>query len=185
MPPPRWRRPLIFAALIVAALVVAAALVLGRGHLCGAPTTLLIVRHADRAGRDDALTPRGVTRAVALAHAMAKAELVAIYHSDTVRARDTAAPLAALLGATPKVRPAADVSSLVREVFAEHRGGRVLIVGHSNTVPQIIGAAGGPAVADIPENEFDNLFVLTVCGCTERRASLVRLRYGADAAAAL
>jgi broad specificity phosphatase PhoE len=177
---PRWRLPAILAAL----LVVLSLLALGWCLDCGAPTTLLIVRHADRAGRDDALTPQGTTRAVALAHAMAKADLDAIYHSDTVRARDTAAPVAELLRMTPNVRPASDVPSLVREIFAEHRGERVLIVGHSNTVPQIIHAAGGPELSSLPEEEFDNLFVLTVSGCIRRRASLVRLRYGIDSVAA-
>jgi hypothetical protein len=54
----------------------------------------------------------------------------------------------------------------------------VLIVGHSNTVPQIIRAAGGPELPDLPENEFDNLFVLTACSCFGARAHLVRLQYG-------
>jgi broad specificity phosphatase PhoE len=175
----RWRRPLI----LIVLLVVAAALVAAGSLFCAPPTTLLIVRHADRAGRDDALSAAGLTRAAALVHAMARADLGAIYHSDTVRARDTAAPLAQALGLTPSVHPASDVPNLVGEILSEHRGERVLVVGHSNTVSQIIRAAGGPELPDIAESEFDNLFVLTVCGCLARRASLVHLAYGADAAA--
>jgi broad specificity phosphatase PhoE len=180
------RRPrplLLVAAILVTSLAVAAAFVAARRLGCAAPTTLLVVRHADRAGRDDALSPEGQIRAAALARTLAKSELNAIYHSDTRRTRDTATPLAHALGLTPTVRPAAEVTSLVREIFSAHRGERVLVVGHGNTVPQIIAAAGGPELPDIAENEFDNLFLLTDCGCFARSANLVHLRYAVDAPA--
>jgi broad specificity phosphatase PhoE len=174
---PWFERPLrlwILAALVI----VSCALAIGAWVLDAAPTTLLIVRHADRADRDDALSPRGTARAAALARALARANLRAIYHSDTSRARDTAAPLAALLGLTPKVRPARDTSGLVREILTEHRGEQVLIVGHSNTVPQMIRAAGGPDLPDLAEDAFDDLFVLTAVGRVGRRVTLVHLTYG-------
>src|SRR6266550_8925661 len=111
---------------------------------CGTETTFLIARHADRVANQDALTAIGLARAQELVHIGEKAGIVAIYHSDTERARQTAAPLAAALGITPVVYPAANTTALVSQIFAEHRGGKVFIVGHSNTVPQIISAAGGP-----------------------------------------
>jgi broad specificity phosphatase PhoE len=141
------------------------------------PTTLIVVRHADRAGSEDALSAAGGLRAEALAHTLGAEPLAAIYHSDTRRAQDTAAPLARVLGLTPLVRPARDTSNLVSEILAEHRGERVLVVGHSNTVPQIIAAAGGPALPDLPENEFDHLFVVTSAGLWGG-TELMHLRYG-------
>lgn len=147
---------------------------------CGPATTLLIVRHADRPiTGEDALTPAGVTRAQALAHVGAKAAVAAVYRSNTNRARDTAAPLAAALSLTPVIYPTSDVAGVVSQVFADHRGETVAIVGHSNTVPLIIAEAGGPALPDIAEDEFDNLFVLTVCRCRLGAATLVNLQYGA------
>ena len=145
---------------------------------CGEATTLLIVRHADRPENQDVLSPDGLARARALVHVGEKAGIVAIYHSDTNRARDTAAPLATALGITPEVYDAKDSASLINDIFAAHRGERVLVVGHSNTVPQIIAAAGGPTLPDIDANEFDNLFVLTVCRCRRGFATLVNLQYG-------
>lgn len=143
-------------------------------------TTLLIVRHADRVPNQDALTqPQGVARAQELAHVGAKAGVVAIYHSNTVRTQDTAVPLAAALGLTPVVYPANDVAALVSQIFTDHRGGKVFVVGHSDTVPQIIAAAGGPTLPNIDGSEFDNLFVLTTCRCLRSGASLVNLQYGA------
>jgi len=146
---------------------------------CGPATTLLIVRHADRLDNLDALNPAGVTRAQEIVHVAEKAGIVAIYRSDTDRARDTAAPLAAALGIVPVVYPANDTAALVDDIFADHRGEKVLVVGHSNTVPQIISGAGGPTVPDIAAAEFDNLFVLTACRCRRGLATLVNLQYGA------
>jgi broad specificity phosphatase PhoE len=164
-------------ALLAAPLVLAPVLAVAWGLRRRVPTTLVVVRHADRAGSEDALSAAGRQRAEALAHALGAERLAAIYTSDTRRARDTAAPLARVLGLTPRVRPARDTSSLVSEIFSEHRGKRVLVVGHGNTVPQIIAAAGGPALPDLPENEFDHLFVMTG-GVPWGRTELVHLRYG-------
>jgi 2,3-bisphosphoglycerate-dependent phosphoglycerate mutase len=147
---------------------------------CGPTTTLLIVRHADRMDSQDALSALGLARAQELVHVAAKAGVVGIYRSDTSRARDTAAPLAAALGLTPIVYPANDIMSLVNQIFADHSGSTVVVVGHSNTVPQIIAAAGGPSLANIDELEFDNLFILTNCRCRHRPATLVNLQYGAN-----
>jgi broad specificity phosphatase PhoE len=140
-------------------------------------TTLFIIRHADRAGTADALSPAGDTRARILVHAFGKSGLSGIYTSNTVRARATAAHLATALGITPVERAPNDVAGLLQDVLAHHRGKAVLIVGHSNTVPEIIAAAGGPSMATIPENEFDNLFVLEVTGSGP--PTLVNLQYGA------
>lgn len=54
----------------------------------------------------------------------------------------------------------------------------MFVVGHSNTVPDIIEAAGGPALPDIDDEEFDNLFVLTVCRCGRGRVTLLNLQHG-------
>jgi len=146
---------------------------------CGSATTLMVVRHADRLGSQDALNASGQVRAQELVHVGQKAGIVAIYRSDTDRSRDTAAPLAAALGLTPVAYPAADVTTLVNGIFADHPGETVFVVGHSDTVPQILAAAGGPTLPAIDPTEFDNLFVLTACRCRRGLATVVNLQYGA------
>jgi phosphohistidine phosphatase SixA len=146
---------------------------------CDPPTTLLLVRHAERAGRQDALTAAGLARAAELVHVGERAGVAAVYHSDTVRTRDTAQPLAKALGLAAMERPATAIPSLVSEILEQHGGETVLVVGHSNTVPQIIVEAGGPRLGNIGEDEFDNLFVLTTWGCWHRQPKLLRLQYGA------
>jgi broad specificity phosphatase PhoE len=161
-------------------LALAALAVLAWWWRASAPaTTILIVRHADRLGTDDALTPAGLARAQELAHVAAKAGVAAIYSSDTRRTRDTAQPLASALGLTPNLYPPDDTSALVRTIFADHRGQTVLVVGHSNTVARIIAAAGGPTLPDLADDEYDDLFALTVCACPSGRPTLLRLQYGA------
>jgi broad specificity phosphatase PhoE len=171
-----FRRGYLVAALAILAVSAAA---VGYGWRCSAPTTLLIVRHADRAGTRDELDPAGVLRAKDLVRVVERAGISAIYHSNTARARDTAAPLALALGLAPIERNATDVAGLVEAVLEDHRGQRVFVVGHSNTVPQIIGAVGGPALPDLEHEEYDELFVLTRCGCWRPATELVRLQYGA------
>lgn len=159
--------------------VLLVALALGGWAWCRRETTFLIVRHADRAAGVDALTPAGVARAKALVHTLEKAGVTALYHSNTSRARDTAAPLAVALGLTPTAYPPADATGVVEAILDAHRGATVVVVGHSNTVPALIRAAGGPSLPDLDEGEFDNLFVVSACRCRPGGARLLSLKYGA------
>lgn len=154
-------------------------LVLVFWYFCwGAPTTVLLVRHADRQGAADALSPVGLTRAQDLARVLEKSGISAIYTSEASRTQDTAAPAAAALGVAPVAIPAAYVAGLVTDIRTNHAGQKVLVVGHSNTVPQIIAGFGGPAVA-IGDSEYDNLYVLVQCRCRWTGFGLTNLQYGA------
>ncbi len=172
-------RPKFRPGLLLAAVAVLVSIGLVWLFWCGPSTTLVLVRHADRDGQLDALTTAGMERAKELTHVGMNMGFAAIYRSDTNRARDTAEPLATAIGLTPIVYPVNDLDSLVASIFADHRGEKVLIVGHSNTVPDIIEAAGGPVLAGINDEEFDNLYVLTVCRCGRKRVTLLKLQYGA------
>lgn len=57
--------------------------------------------------------------------------------------------------------------------------GVVLVVGHSNTIPAVIAALGGPRLPDICDATYSDLFVLTPPrgGAT---STLVIFRYGAN-----
>jgi hypothetical protein len=55
----------------------------------------------------------------------------------------------------------------------------VLVAGHSNTVPAIVGALGAPQPAEICDAGYDNAFVVTVPASGP--ASVVRLHYGVKA----
>ena len=138
---------------------------------------MVLLRHADRQAGVDALTAAGTARAQVLAHVMEKSGISAIYTSEAARTQQTAAPTASLLGITPTAIVASDVAGLVSTIRTNHYGRKILVVGHSDTVPQIIAEFGGPGVT-IGGNEYDNLYVLTLCRC-RWGVGLNNLQYGA------
>lgn len=143
------------------------------------PTTILIVRHADRPGDQDALTPAGVARAKDLVHVASQAGVAGIYCTKTERSRKTAEPLATALSLKPVELDPNDTAGLIKQILANQRGKTVLVVGHSNTVPKIIAAAGGPTLPNLADDDFDNLYVLTVGSDSSADVRLVTLQYGA------
>ena len=134
--------------------------------------TAILIRHAnvDADGTDPELNAAGQARAQELVHVLGDAGIVAILVTSLRRSQQTAAPLAAQLGIDPTVTD--QVEDAVAAIRSRHRGDTVLVVGHTNTVPQIVAGLGGPADVTIAADEFDRMFVLC-----ERR--LTRLRYGA------
>ena len=138
--------------------------------------TVILTRHAEKAAappKDPPLTDAGKKRAELLASMLADSGVDAIYVTELQRTQQTAAPLAERAHVKPTVIPANDTAQLVKIIRALNNG-VVVVVGHSNTVPDIIAALGGPKV-DIPDPQYDNLFVLTV---GPSQSSLLRLHYG-------
>jgi broad specificity phosphatase PhoE len=136
-------------------------------------TIVVLVRHAERAAGDDpGLTPGGVARATLLAAMLRDVNITRVFVSDARRTHETAAPLAAATGLVPQVHSEPDASTRSRLGPA---GSRVLIIGHTNTVPAFIEALGGPSGVRIGESEFDRFLVLTLP--TSGTPSLLTLRY--------
>jgi broad specificity phosphatase PhoE len=147
-------------------------------------TTIVLIRHAEKqlgAIPDAPLAPPGEVRAAKLAQMFGDASdfgrVKKIYVTDTRRTQQTAAGVAQRLGLTPEIVTAETGSkALARRVLKENRGGLALVVGHSNTVPEIVAAlAGRDDVPPIADEEFDTLYVVSVP--TIGRASVLRLKY--------
>ncbi len=128
-------------------------------------TTVYLVRHAEKVdlrALDPSISTQGRERAKALASRLGAAGVAAILTSQFKRTQETAEPLATTIGVTPEVVPAGrvgDTDSAVAAVY-RHRGKKVLVVGHSKTLPPIIHALGGPKLADICESQYSNLFIV-------------------------
>jgi broad specificity phosphatase PhoE len=146
-------------------------------------TLIIVVRHAEKvqgAGDDPPLTPAGEARAALLARLFGArggpGSLDAIYVSPPLRSRATVGPLAAKLGLVPIVAPAHDLRGLARQILHEHSGGRILVVGHSDTVPALValltGAKDIPAIAD---DDYSTMYIVTVPRIG--RSDFLRLTY--------
>lgn len=171
-----------FHALLIVALVAATSSIT---H--AEPGLVVIVRHADRGSEpaaDPALTPEGVRRASALASALASANVTSIITTQYRRTRDTAAPLAKMLGIEPLVVPAqrGDLPAHIRDVVSAIRrqSGNVLVVGHSDTVSAILAALNGPTLPKLCDTSFDHIYVLAYA---TPKSSFLHLRYGEPGAA--
>lgn len=152
----------------------------------GFPALVVLVRHAEKArqpANDPPLSSAGEERARALKAALAEAGITAIVTTEYRRTRDTAQPLAEAQHITPEIVRVFehDLADHVRDVVAalrKHPGEGVLVVGHTNTIPAIIRALGGPRLPDIADADYGNLFVLVP---REGEVRLVRGRYGDNA----
>jgi len=140
--------------------------------------TVILVRHAERAGGNDpsvGINEAGRCRATVLAGMLYDAKVRSIYTSELARTQQTAEPLAQRLGIKPEVVPARDIDALVAKLRARTEEATVLVVGHSNTIPAIVERLSGETEPTIGEGEYDRMFVVTLIG--PKQASVVVLRY--------
>jgi broad specificity phosphatase PhoE len=143
--------------------------------------TIILVRHAERdtvqIGPDHPLLPAGVRRAQELVHTLGASGISTIYVTRWQRSRQTALPLATAIGESLTV--VNEVAETVRRLRTVHFGEAVLVVGHSNTVPDIVTALTGRAFPTPGRVAYDGMWVVTLR--RDGRASLLTLRYGAPA----
>jgi broad specificity phosphatase PhoE len=146
-----------FRLIAAAALVLVAACATAPAADPGPRPNFYVMRHLQKAaGQDPGLTEEGRANAERLAALLAGDPPAAIYVSTTRRARETAAPLAARLGLMMRDYDPSDTPALIEAVTQEP--GTVLIVGHSNTVPDIVERLGGARPADLGENDFGDVW---------------------------
>ena len=179
---------LILLALVVAPLVFSQAVVAQEFK----PITVFLVRHAEKENeprQDPPLKPAGVVRSEELARLLGGTGIKAIFTSQFIRTKKTAEPLATKLSLTPtafnlKLNPsnprqiAEESTTEVVNKILERAGESVLVVGHSNSIPDVIKMLGGDIVPTIDESKFNDLFIVTVYA--KGKAKVAQLKYGAD-----
>jgi phosphohistidine phosphatase SixA len=146
---------------------------------------VFLLRHADRTPGQDDLSPAGVIRANLLARMLAESGVTKGYCSDAVRTRLTLKPLEKLPGAKLIVMPVATdgaggidghVRQIVEKIKALPDDAVAAVVGHTNTLGQIIEGLTGRTIRPIAEHEFDKLFV--VSRLATGTATVAPMRYG-------
>lgn len=142
--------------------------------------TVVLVRHGEKGEGDDPdLTAAGQARAQALADKVKGVSRVLA--TPTKRTIQTASRVAAASGLA--VEPvsfdgggAAHIARVAAEVRKARAGETVLVVGHSNTVPEIAKALGDTAPVPLSDCEYDSL---TIIDLDAKPATIVHARYGA------
>src|SRR4051794_6005789 len=150
------------------------------GAQLSAQHTVFLVRHAERSdgggsaptmGTDPDLSEAGRARAASLATALKDAKITAVFATEFKRTQQTAAPLAKALGLSVTTVPADNVAELSKRVKSSK--GNVLVVGHSNTIPDVVKRLGFVSPITIGDNDFDNLFLVTLGA----KPTVLRLHY--------
>src|SRR6266478_6632475 len=138
-----------------------------------AQSTIFIVRHAEKADatKDPDLSEAGRARAEALAKTLRDANITEIYATEFKRTQQTTAPLAKILGVTVTILPAKDNAALRAKLRAST--GNSLVVGHGDTIPDLIKALGISDPIKIGENDYDNFFAVVL----DQKPHLIRLHY--------
>ena len=142
-----------------------------------ADTVFFLARHAEKqdVAEDPRLNEDGRLRAARLADLLTDAGLTSIHSTDYRRTRETAQAVAERLGLEVGLYDPAEPGELLDELT--ETGGRHLLIGHSNTVPEMAARLGGePYDAIDEEGEYDRLYVVTLD--EEGSASTLLLRYG-------
>lgn len=147
-------------------------------------TTVLVVRHAEKEWEDGnpPLSEAGRERARDLLRLTEASGVSALYASQYRRTRETLEPVAARNGLEIHEHDAGDPAGLAARILSEQAGAVVLVAGHSNTVPSIVEALGAPRPSPIPDEEYDNLYVVHV-DPTGREATVFRLSFGRESVA--
>jgi broad specificity phosphatase PhoE len=124
------------------------------------PTAIYLVRHGEKetTGKDPALTAQGQARAQNISTILHKTGIKSIFSTPTMRTRQTAQPLATRSGVEVQAYDPAVPAALVEKV--KTLNGAVLVVGHSNTLSELVRLFGGVPGAEIADNEYDRVYQL-------------------------
>lgn len=151
-----------------------------------ATTTVIFVRHAEKAAEpadNPGLSDAGKRRAAELARQLVDADVIpglgvdAVYSTPFRRTEETAKLVADALGLPVISYDAADTELFIEDLVREYKGKIILVVGHSNTVPEMIGGMGASKnVPPIAEKEYDNIYIVSIPWFGKTKT--IRLRYG-------
>jgi phosphohistidine phosphatase SixA len=125
--------------------------------------TVYLVRHAEKqpdGSRDPELTKVGEQRAERLANWFSAKGIQDIWSSDYIRTRDTAKPLLAKLNLDLSIYDPGKLAALSEKLVNNQH--TALVVGHSNTTPELASLLCQCEIAEMDESEYDRLIVISI-----------------------
>ncbi len=133
---------------------------------CSTTTTnYYIVRHGEKAAVDSIikssdvpLSVQGKRRAEALKDQLLNKKIKYIFSTNTIRTMATALPLSDAIGVPVQIYSGTD-TGFVRTL--KNLNENILIVGHSNTVDDLVnGLLGKEVFKDLPDSRYGDLFIV-------------------------
>lgn len=140
---------------------------------------IFLSRHADDegVGSNPILTEAGIERAQELGRLMKNSDLDHVYSSDYNRTKMTASTVADSTGLEVEIYDVFDINSIYETLLAQESGSRSLVIGHSNTTPDLINLLlPGMELTKIDEEVFDNLFLVVLA--VPDNGQLIHYKYG-------
>jgi phosphohistidine phosphatase SixA len=146
---------------LIASLLLAGALLSPILAQAADPTIVFVTRHGEKAsaGKDPELTAQGQARARTIATILRKAGIRNVFSTATMRTQQTAQPSAAQAGLQVQTYDSSKPMDVIEKI--KTLGGTTLLVGHSNTVPDLVKKLGGSAL-DMTDEEFDRLYQVII-----------------------
>jgi 2,3-bisphosphoglycerate-dependent phosphoglycerate mutase len=143
-------------------------------------TTFILVRHAEKdltqSTNDPDLSAEGKTRADRLVEMLKKTEVQAIYSTPYKRTQQTVAPLASSKS-LEVVSYQGNKLEEVDTILKQHAGKTIVMVGHSNTIPQVVNYLVGEEKYRVMEDgDYGNIIVVSVV-TKGKNAKVVWLKY--------
>ncbi|MDO9274621.1 MAG: phosphoglycerate mutase family protein, partial [Lutibacter sp.] len=131
-------------------------------------TTYFLIRHAEKertnpADKNPDLNERGFQRAENWKKVLQHVSFDVIYSTNFIRTLKTAEPIAKKFNLEPITY---NPSKVDFDLFqTENKGKNVLIVGHSNTIPQFVnGLIKQQKYQEMDDAEFSHLYIVTIKG---------------------
>ncbi len=123
--------------------------------------TVYLVRHAEKQkGDNPGLTEAGHARAEALKDLLLDKGVTHIYSTNYKRTLETAKPLAAALGLDVNIYDGHDLPTFSKQIH--NLPGVHLVVGHSNTTPQLASYISGQKLNPMPETEYNRFIQIGI-----------------------
>ncbi len=130
---------------------------------------IYVVRHAEKAvapgggsmmSKDPELSEMGKQRAESLRDNLKTKKIGSIYATNTIRTRATAEPTRAFFGLDIQTYSPIPDEELIGRLRSSKKN--ILIVGHSNTVDDVVNKICGETKipGDLDESQYDNLYII-------------------------
>lgn len=144
-------------------------------------TTFILIRHAETTGigTNPDLNNDGQERALELVTILNNITLDAIFSTNYNRTIQTATPVAMDKSLNIQTYNPSALEVFVDNHIISHKGKVILVVGHSNTTPDILNILnGGNTYSDLNEAEYNNLFIVTAYH--KGNSNILHMKYGGN-----